>query len=728
MCAALGHTKTTRFAASRERGTKRQLETTGPEATERAKSLRGFALPGVRNPSHDKAAVRYKHYYAIVTPLLPDMFNEPHWKKMLDFFRPGRAAPMWATVTILAMGALLDFPDVARKLVLKSVSHRSRKQQAIVDWASARAAELENPEATKFQLSITLRDRVDQLEHFIDTHPTWCSSLPDIVARFRMHDGSPLSLAMVRHAFKQAERAGRAMKKLPVKRQPRLMQSVTAEAYAQYMIQMAFFAPNHVILFYDQFPCSTEAGKGSSSAQKARHSLWATQTTQHVQADGRYSPGKTFQMSILISNRQILKVWPHGLTKMETGINKQGGTMDGTAVKFFFLETQTVPQAMRERLENDYGCFLNLLGGPPVPDILDELGIKHPVIMVDNLGRAGTATRPMKAHFDANLMMNLAKRGITWGLLPPAGCEANPVELVNGFLQRQVAYAKPDEKYMDSTNSATTLGGCTCQPQLLYLLNKGIEHANNKKEFLQGCYDKRACGARLEELLVGSGAGQAVLALRAKRRELGLPLPQRKLHLATERREVQTVSGLRYNLQSLEELAKQRGGMEMAWRAQLVPWITSEYRFFAALCAVDILNGCGNQTTSKAILERLGHTKRAVLKKHAAVVSALRKQCKVGIARAVADSPHNAHVSVVKQDGDSPHIPLKFLAHLKPQLQHSTLAAALCALFPDEIPSGVDLEAMELAEETGLVHADAIVSRRIDADRRQRARDDEANP
>jgi len=180
--------------------------------------------------------------------------------------------------------------------------------------------------------------------------------------------------------------------------------------------------------------------------------------------------------------------------------------------------------------------------------------------MVDNLGRAGSCLRPMKAHFSADLMMKMAKAGHSWSLLPPTGCEANPVELVNGQIQRLVANAKPDDSYMGKADSANTLGGCTCQPQLLFLLNRAIDTLNMKTGFLSGCYRKRAGGKRLEHLVLTSAAGQAVLASRARRRELGLPLPQRMIFPAHMRRTFETTSGQIYDLQSLTDLATQKSG------------------------------------------------------------------------------------------------------------------------------------------------------------------------
>ncbi len=680
----------------------------------------GFRAGDPMNPSKQRRAVRAKPKVANLVAALPAPFQSGPFQILLERTGDGkRLTPAIKAALMLAAFAYDVVPEMTK--VLSRGSQRFHRLQAdILAAASNMARKLTTNAKEPVTISSLMADRMDDLRLFIDSHPTWCRCIGDIVSRFKDRFGNRMSEGQVKYLFKLARDINEPFRHLTVRRQPKLMTMTNAEAYIQFTRDASKFPEDATICYYDQFPISTEAGKGASSALKATMKLYASFDTEAYIAEGRHSPGKTYQVSILICNNRIIKLWTHGLMANETGISKKGDTMDGNAVQFFFNGTQTVPPKLRTILIDKYGCDPSVLGGPPVPELLKQLKIRHAVILVDNLGRSGMSLRPMKAHFNADLAMSMAKAGHTWYMLPPGGCEANPVELANGYIQRAVAHAMPDDVYLAGADSSSTLGGTTCRPQLLYLLAKAMTEINEKEGYLQGCYDERGDGKRIHELLESSSAGQFVLELRAERAERALPLPQRRMFLAHKKREFETLSGQRFELQSLTELAKQRCTDPMAYRAQIVPWVTTEHRYYELLAAADVLNNTSNTTAAPRVKISLHNADATMKALHSELVDVLDRLCDEATYTPVADTPHNAHVSVKLRNKALPEIPLPAMRMYGLKLSHKDIGKALLDLFPDATFESMEHRlSHEVAEVTGLVHHCALVKRRLETEEKR---------
>ena len=115
--------------------------------------------------------------------------------------------------------------------------------------------------------------------------------------------------------------------------------------------------------------------------------------------------------SSVISHDDVIKVW---LSKTPA---------NDTVVADFMLKSQTRP------------IHAPLLGRLPVTDLLQP----GKWFVWDRLGRAGTCANPTKQHYNGNSKRRLAQKQVQEMKLPVKGHEANPVEIFNGYIQREVA-------------------------------------------------------------------------------------------------------------------------------------------------------------------------------------------------------------------------------------------------------------------------------------------------
>ncbi len=619
--------------------------------------------------------------------------------------------------TLLMYAFATDEVDGLLHYLAPKSKQKKRLRTRAATFVANQLAAPHSPEDISSKGSPEILKRVRALQAWSVVNPGLCSTKADIVRHFPYPEGTDnrLSLSKVRKVMKRAAEIGEPFAVKKVGRQPKLMTASNAEAYIQYLQSLTQLPADSLCLFYDQFPISTEAGKGASSAQKVTHEIIAPHGVSSVTSEGRRSAGKTFQVSILIWKDKIIKVWPHGLTKGEAGINKQGGTMDGSAVEYFFTQQQAVPEELLTLLQREYKCSAELIGGDPIPELLAREKLQRTLIFADCLGRGGVSDRPMTAHFNANLVAYLARRGITWVLLPPAGCEGNPVEMINGEIQRKVAYASPDEALPKTdASSATRVGGPTCRPQMVHLMNLACQEINTRDKKLWGCYELRADGRRMKERLSEAAAGAAVIALRAHRTAIGKRNPQRQIFAVSDRRVFQGYrTNKQHDLQALQELLLEPTTQPDAVKCQIVPWVTSTHPFSMCLIAIDLLNGCCTKQRAKQMLRELKTVEIPDSEDHQRIVQLLQQEAELQQTRTVSDTPSNGRIILRLRGGGVCGVKLATLDAEDRSITFQRLAEVLTDLFPDTQVSDEALDREDVALATGYVHHDPKVVERV---------------
>ena len=143
-------------------------------------------------------------------------------------------------------------------------------------------------------------------------------------------------------------------------------------------------------------------------------------------------------------------------------------------LKEFMLEHQEVPP------------HADNLGGPAVVDLLSP----HTFFLWDRLGRAGRCPNPQKQHYNPDTIAALAEQKVREVKLPIKGHEVNPIELLNNFVQREVA------SYDGSIKKGV---GAHSFKECEMAVSQALEKLKWRPDIIKGWYRVRGDGVAIQE-------------------------------------------------------------------------------------------------------------------------------------------------------------------------------------------------------------------------------------
>ena len=147
------------------------------------------------------------------------------------------------------------------------------------------------------------------------------------------------------------------------------------------------------------------------------------------------------------------------------------------------------------------------LNGPSLIDVIPA----GKILFLDRFGRAGRARKPSKCHYNPRLREALLNKGVGMDLLPPKGAEFNPIELFNGWVQRQVLRWQPRGRPMNTFGQK--IRGPRTRAEAITALNDVLAKLKdkNKIKLLRYWYHRRMTGSDAFKRWMASPEGRRML-------------------------------------------------------------------------------------------------------------------------------------------------------------------------------------------------------------------------